>query len=175
MKMKIIVCMAALTMVSVLFAQQKQGPALPAKVSNVTLTDLDKNPAKFADYGKKHLMIFYVDPDAHRQNKDFQAQIEVDKNLQSPNIQAYAVLNLKDTALPNGIVRSMADKRTAGKPSINLADNNRILRDAWGLGDCNGKFCLLFVTKDGELVYFRAGEFTEQDKKDFYDTVNKYK
>ena len=173
--MKKLFLLAAIVLPTLLVAQQKQGPTLPVHVSNVTLTDLDKHAAQFADYGKKHLMIFYVDPDAHRQNADFQAQIEVDKNLQSPNIQAYAVLNLKDTALPNGIVRSMADKRTKGKPSINLADTNRILRDAWKLGDCNNKFCLLFVTKEGQLVYFRAGDFTEQDKKDFYDTVAKYK
>ncbi len=173
--MKKLFLIAAIALPLMLSAQQKQGPKLPVHVPNVTLTDLDKDPAQFADYGKKHLMIFYVDPDAHKQNADFQAQIEVDPNLASPNIQAYAVLNLKDTALPNGIVRSMADKRTKGKPSVNLADANRILRDAWKLGDCNGKFCLLFVTREGELVYFRAGDFTEQDKKDFYDTIAKYK
>ncbi len=174
--MKQIFSLLALFFFSIpLFAQQKQGPELPVHVPNVTMTDLDKNPASFADYGKKHLMIFYVDPDAHKQNADFQAQIETDTNLQSPQIQAYAVLNLKDTALPNGIVRNMADKRTKGKPSINLADANRILSTTWHLGDCNGKFCLLFVTKDGDLVYFRAGVFSDQDISDFYDTVAKYK
>ncbi len=175
MRTKIILMLVAMVLPAMLSAQQKQGPKLPVHVPNVTLTDLDKNPMQFADYGKKNMMIFYVDPDAHKQNADFQARIETDKNLQSPNIQAYAVLNLKDTALPNGIVRSMAEKRTKGKPSINLADSDRILRDAWKLGDCNGKFCLMFVTKEGELVYFRAGEFTAQDIKDFYDTVAKYK
>ena len=157
------------------FAQQKQGPTLPVKVANVELTDLDKNPTKFADYGKKHMMIFYVDPDAHKQNKQFAEDLEANGKAQSPNIQGYAVLNLKDTALPNGIVRSMADKRTKGKPSVNLADPNHALRDAWNLGDCNGKFCLLVVTKDCELVFFRAGEFTEQDISDFYAVCDKYR
>ncbi len=167
--------MVAMLLPLLLSAQQKQGPKLPAHVNNVTLTDLDKELTGFADYGKKHLMIFYVDPDAHKQNAAFQAEIEADEDLRSPNIQAYAVLNLKDTALPNGIVRSMAEKRTKGKPSINLADDGRKLSTAWGLGNCNNKFCLLFVTREGELVYFRAGEFTAQDKADFYDTVAKYK
>lgn len=169
------VILAALSF-SAAVAQPKQGPMLPVHVENVTLTDLDKNPTGLADYGKKHLMIFYVDPDAHRQNREFQAKIEAQQQeLYSPNIQAYAIINLKDTILPNGLVRSIADRRTRGKPSVNLADANHLLRDTWGLGDCNGKFCLLFVTKEAELVYFRAGEFTEQDKKDFYDTVEKYK
>ncbi len=156
-------------------AQQTQGPRLPAKVADVTLTDLDKNPTGFSEYGHKHLMIFYVDPDAHRQNREFQAELEARQpELYSPDIQSYAVLNLKDTILPNGIVRSIADRRTKGQPSISLADTNRVLSTEWGLGDCNGKFCLLFVTRDGELVYFRAGEFTAQDRADFYDTVAQY-
>ncbi len=94
--------------------------------------------------------------------------------MYSPDIQSYAVINLKDTILPNGIVRAIADRRTKGQPSISLADDARILPAAWSLGDCNGKFCLLFVTRDCELVYFRSGEFTAQDEADFYDTVAKY-
>lgn len=175
MKAKILLLAVAMPFAA-LFAQQNQGPKLPVKVSNVQLTDLDKNPAQFADYGKKHMMIFYVDPDVgNKQNVQFTEELEANGRAASPNIQGYAVLNLKDTKFPNGVVRSMADKRTKGKPSINLADPNHALRDAWNLGDCNGKFCLLFVTKDCELVFFRAGEFTDQDKEDFYAVCDKYK
>ncbi len=167
--------LALLSVFSTAAAQQKQGPELPAQVPDVTLTDLDKNPTGLADYGKKHLMIFYVDPDAHRQNKEFQAEIEAKQaELASPGIQAYAIINLKDTIYPNAIVRAIADRRTKGKPSVNLADADRTLATEWGLGNCNGKFCLLFVTREGELVYFRAGEFSAQDEADFYDTVAKY-
>ena len=156
-------------------AQQTQGPELPVRVDDVTLTDLDKNPAGLADLGVRHMMIFYVDPDAHRQNREFQAEIEARHDeLKSPDIQAYAIINPKDTILPNALVRSIAERRTRGQPSVNLADDNRWLSTAWDLGDCNGKFCLLFVTRERELVYFRAGVFTEQDKADFYDTVAKY-
>ena len=31
------------------------------------------------------------------------------------------------------------------------------------------------LTKDGEMVFCRKGEFTEQDKKDFYATIDKYR
>lgn len=174
MKAKLLL-FAAVMPFTMLFAQQKQGPALPVEVPNVELTDMDKNPTKFADYGKKHMMIFYVDPDAHKQNKQFTEDLEANKKAESPNIQGYAVLNLKDTILPNGIVRSMTEKRTKGKPSINLADPDRTLSTAWKLGDCNNKFCLLFVTKKGELVFFRAGDFTEQDIEDFYAILDKYR
>jgi hypothetical protein len=157
-------------------AQQKQGPQLPVKVPDVILTDLDRNPTGFSEYGAKHLMIFYVDPDAYRQNREFQAELEARQpELYSPMIQSYAVINLADTILPNSIVRTIADRRTKGQPSISLADPSHALSDAWELGDCNGKFCLLFVTAEGELVYFRSGVFSELDKSDFYDIVARYK
>jgi hypothetical protein len=171
----LLVILALLSLTTTATAQQKQGPSLPVAVENVTLTDLDRQPAGFDHLGQKHLMIFYVDPDAHRQNADFQAAIEADPSLLSPNIQAYAVLNLKDTFLPNWLVRSIAERRTKGQPAVNLADTGRTLSTAWGLGDCNNKFCILVISREGELVFFRAGEFTEQDKADFYDTVYKYK
>jgi hypothetical protein len=168
--------LAALSLTaSTAVAQQTQGPPLPVNVPNVTLTDLDRNPTGFSEYGKKHLMIFYVDPDAQRQNREFQAELEARQpELYSPDIQSYAVLNLGDTILPGAIVRAIADRRTKGQPTVSLADADHALRDAWGLGDCNGKFCLLFVTREGALVYFRAGVFTEQDKSDFYATVERY-
>jgi hypothetical protein len=175
MKLRFLVLVLAVPL-GVLWGQQTQGPRLPVVVPNVTLTDLDKNPADFgAAYGKKHLMIFYVDPDAHRQNKDFQAELEKDTRYLSSNWQAYAVLNLKDTFLPNGIVRAIAERRTKGKPAINLADTDHVLSTAWGLGNVNNKFCLLFVTREGELVYFRAGHFTPQDEADFLEVCNKYR
>lgn len=173
MKLKVFILAAAMPLMA-LYAQNK-GPELPVKVPNVELTDLDKNPTKIPYYGEKHMMIFYVDPDAHKQNKQFTEDLETSGRANIPDLQGYAILNLKDTSLPNGIVLTMAEKRTKGKPSINLADANHILRDAWNLGDVNNKFCLLFVTKDCKLVFFRAGEFSEQDIQDFYDLLEKYK
>ncbi len=183
--MKKLIVLAAAAMIlaplSAVFAQQKQGPTLPHKVSNPAgLTDLDKNPAKFNDFGKKCLMIFYVDPDVgENANKSFTDGLESSGRAVSPNIQGYSVLNLKDTGYPNAIVRSMAEKKTKGKAAINLADDNRILVNSWGLGSCDNKFCLLFVDKEGQLVYFRASvkgsELTAQDIKDFDAVLAKYK
>ena len=182
MKKLIILATALLVLpLAMLFAQQKQGPTLPAKVSNPAgLTDLDKNAKNFVDYGKKCLMIFYVDPDVGEDsNKKFTDELESSGRAVSPNIQGYSVLNLKDSGYPNSIVRAMAEKKTKGKPAINLADDSRILSTKWGLGDCNNKFCVLFVNKAGELVYFRAAvkgaDLTAQDVKDFNDVVAKYK
>ncbi len=68
-------------------------------------------------------------------------------------------MNLKDAPMvPNSMARNMARKRTAKNGATVLADQDRILSTAWNLGDCNNKFVLMFVTKEGELVFLRKGE-----------------
>ena len=43
------------------------------------------------------------------------------------------------------------------------------------MGDCNNKFVLMFVTKEGELVFLRKGELTEADKEAFYEVLDQYR
>ena len=161
MKMKVIVMLAAFALTASAAAAQE----LPRKVQNVEVLDLDGKPAKLPHFGEKNLMIFYVDPDRHKQNEDF--TIELEKN---------GVMNLKDAPMvPNGMARSMAKKRTASNGATVLADQDRILSKAWGLGDCNNQFVLMIVSKEGELVFVRKGILSDADKEAFYQTVEKYK
>lgn len=145
------------------------------KLQNVELKDLKNQPAMLPRWGEKHLLIFYVDPDRHKQNEDFTVEIEENHAAQGENIEGFGVLNLKDTMLPNGIVRTMARKRTATNGATVLADTDRSLAKAWGLGDCNNQFVLMLVSKDGEMLYLRKGELTEADKEEFYRVVKLYR
>lgn len=145
------------------------------KLQNVELKDLKNQPAMLPRWGEKHLLIFYVDPDRHKQNEDFTVEIEENHAAQGENIEGFGVLNLKDTMLPNGIVRTMARKRTAKNGATVLADTDRSLAKAWGLGDCNNQFVLMLVSKDGEMLYLRKGELTEADKEEFYRVVKLYR
>ncbi|MEG1623209.1 MAG: YtfJ family protein [Alistipes sp.] len=146
------------------------------KVSNVEVLNLDGNPTKLPYWGEKNLLIFYVDPDRHKQNQDFTEELEVNHRASGQNLFCFGVINLKDAPLmPNGIVRSVARKRTATNHGTVLADQQYTLRDAWKLGDCNNQFVLLLVSKEGNLVFMRKGVLTAQDKADFYATVAKYR
>ena len=78
MKMKVIVMLAAFALTASAAAAQE----LPRKVQNVEVLDLDGKPAKLPHFGEKNLMIFYVDPDRHKQNEDF--TIELEKNGDEP-------------------------------------------------------------------------------------------
>lgn len=172
MKMKAIVMLAAFALtVSAATAQ-----TLPRKVSNVEVLDLDGNSVKLPNWGQKNLMIFYVDPDRHKQNEDFTIELEQNHRAKGDNLYGFGVMNLKDAPMvPNGMARSMAKKRTASNGATVLADETRALSTAWGLGDCNNMFVLMIVSKEGELVFLRKGELTQADKDAFYKVVDKYK
>jgi len=78
MKMKVIGMLAAFTLAASAAAAQE----LPRKVDNVEVLDLDGNPAKLPHWGEKNLMIFYVDPDRHKQNNDFTIELEENHRAQ---------------------------------------------------------------------------------------------
>lgn len=149
--------------------------SLPHKVENVELLSLDNETAKFPHWGEKHLLIFYVDPDKHSQNHEFTVEIEENHAAAGENIYGIGILNLKDTWLPNSVVRTIARKRTEKNGATILADTERALAKKWGLGDCNNQFVLMLVSKDGELVFCKKGELSEADKADFYEMVKKYR
>jgi len=148
---------------------------LPRKVENVELFDLENNPVRLPEWGEKNLLIFYIDPDKHKQNEDFTYDMELNHRAEGDNLYGFGIINLKDSGFPNFIVRGMARKRTAKNGATVLADKDRTLSAAWGLGDCNDKFVLLLVSKEGELVFMRKGELSEEDKAEFYRVVEAYK
>ena len=173
MKMKLVAMLTAACMLSVSVAYAQE---TPCKVSNVELLDLDGNPATLPYWGEKNLMIFYVDPDRHKQNEDFTIELEENHRAAGDNIYGFGVMNLKDAPMvPNGMARSMAKKRTAKNGATVLADQDRILSTAWGLGDCNNQFVLMLVSKKGELVFVRKGQLSEKDKEAFYKIIEKYR
>ena len=172
MKMKVIGMLAAFTLAASAAAAQE----LPRKVNNVEVLDLDGNPAKLPHWGEKNLMIFYVDPDRHKQNNDF--TVEPGGEPPRPERQYFRFRRDEPQGRPDGPQRhgpQQAKKRTAKNGALVLADQDRILSKAWELGDCNNQFVLMIVSKEGELVFLRKGVLSEQDKADFYETIEKYK
>lgn len=169
----VIACVAISS--SAMAQKQDEMQPLPHHVENLELLDLKGNPAMMPYFGKKNVLIFYVDPDRAKQNDDFVTDMEENHRAAGENIEGFGILNLKDTMFPGGIVRAMARKRTEKNGATVVADPDRIVATQWGLGDCNNKFVLMLVSKEGELVFCRKGEFTEQDKKDFYNIIDKYR
>lgn len=160
-------------------------PENPYRVTNPTIVTLNNDPSELPDYGSRHMFLFYVDPESYVResaNRDLEKELKADGKLglqgktYSSNIQGYAILNLADTKLPSGLIRAVV-KMVLGKnvPSLNFADNDHSLRNAWKLPDVNNKFVLMFVTKDGDLVFYRESPMSPEDKELMYNTIQMYR
>ena len=112
-----------------------EAQSLPRKVRNVEVQDLDTNKARLPWWGEKNLLIFYVDPEVPKQNHDFISYIEETGRVQGPNIEGFGIVNLKDAAYPNSLVRKIADARTAKNGATILCDPDHYISSAWRLGD----------------------------------------
>ena len=160
-------------------------PENPYHVCNPTIVTLTNDQSDLPDYGSRHMFLFYVDPESYvteSANRDLEKELKADGKLglegktYSPDIQGYAVLNLADTKLPSGLIRGVV-RMVLGKnvPSLNYADNDHSLRNAWKLPDVNNKFVLMFITMVGELVFYRESPMSDEDKELMYSTIQKYR
>lgn len=172
MKLRAFLLIVAATMMFTLTAEAQ---SLPRKVRNVELQDLDTKKARLPWWGEKNLLIFYVDPEVPKQNHDFITYIEETGRVQGPNIEGFGIVNLKDAAYPNSLVRKIAEARTAKNKATILCDPDHWISSAWRLGDCNNCFVIIIVTKEGELVYAHKGEMDEAEQQRFIEVADKYR
>ena len=152
-----------------------EAQSLPRRVRNMEVQDLDGNKARLPWWGEKNLLIFYVDPEVPKQNHEFVSWIEENKRLAGPNIEGFGIVNLKDAAYPNSLVRKIADARTAKNGATIVCDPDHWVSSAWRLGDCNNMFCILLVSKEGELVYVSKGEMSKEEQQHFLEIADKYR
>ncbi len=152
-------------------AQTKSTPT----VKPVNIRDASDNPIPIPQLGKKHLLIFYVDPDHANQNTEFTNHLE-QNHILSDKIHSFGIVNLKDAPmLPNSIVRAMVRKKIKQTGADIYTDPDHLLRDGWNLGDVNNQFTLIFVTKDLEIKFLSKGELTQEQIKEFYRVIDEYK
>ena len=152
-----------------------EAQSLPRRVRNMEVQDLDGNKARLPWWGEKNLLIFYVDPEVPKQNDEFIQEIERTKRLAGPNIEGFGIINLKDSWYPNSLVRKIADARTAKNGATIVCDPDHWVSSAWRLGDCNNMFCILLVSKEGELVYVSKGEMSKEEQQRFLEIADKYR
>ena len=177
MKTRMLLLIATLFVASVAMAQN-QDENLPRKVENVTIKDLYGNPYKLPHFGEKNLLIFYVDPDAYlamNKNNKFAEELEENGRAAGPEIYGFGILNFPDTWLPKNLLRKICRKRVEKNGATIIEDPDHSFKNAWGLGDCDKKFMLLIVSKEGELVYILRDEVDAEGKELFYSIIDKYR
>ena len=172
---KIFLLLVAIFVVSAVEAQVLE---TPRKVENLTINDINGNPTTLPEFGQKNLLIFYVDPDSYLKggaNKKLSDELEENGRAAGAAIRGFGVMNFPDTGLPKNMVRNMARKRAAKNGATILDDDQQLLKKAWGLGDCNNKFVLMVVSKEGELVYCAKDDLDEAGIEAFYQFIDKYR
>ena len=151
---------------------------LPRKVENVTIKDLYGENVNLPHWGEKNLLIFYVDPDAYlaaNKNNRFAEELEDNGRAAGPEIYGFGIMNFPNTWLPKKLLRKICRKRVEKNGATIIDDGEHKFHDMWNLGNCNNKFMLLIVSKEGELVYILRDEITPAGKEEFYRIVDQYR
>ncbi|MDE5639078.1 MAG: YtfJ family protein [Odoribacter sp.] len=145
------------------------------KVCPVTIYDAYNKPLLLPSLGKKHLLIFYVDPDHPSQNREFRNYFKKHP-FTNENIDSYGIINLKDAPLlANSLLRFMIRKEIAGTQAYVYNDPDRSLCRAWRLGNVNNKFVVLWVNKEQVIEFFKAGQLTPEEVEQVHALIRKYK
>ena len=102
--------------------------------------------------------------------------MQANQRAAGDNIYGFGIVNTADTAVFPNLIRAIVHKRVVKEAGAEAFDDRYgVLAKSWGLGDCNNKFAIMIVSKEGELVYCHKEEFTEEDKEQFYQFVEAYK
>lgn len=125
-------------------------------LTDVQVKDSNNNPSAITDFGKKVIIIFYVDPDKDQLNTPLQDAVDK-KKYPDAKFNGVGIVNLKDTWLPNSAIRFMIRREEKKYNTKILTDPARIIPGAWGLGDCNDTGVVLVIGKDKKLHYIFKG------------------
>lgn len=141
-----------------------------AQLSNPDLRDASDAPAKIPDFGKKVLAIFYTDPDVSDLNDPFADMLKA-ADLDESIYRGMGVANMKDTWLPNSVIRSIIRRKIEKYDATILTDPDHLLSKAWDLGDCDGQSIVIIVDKQGRARYYKRGAMSAAEMESAFALV----
>jgi predicted transcriptional regulator len=140
------------------------------QLDNPEIRDANDQPAKIPDFGHKVLALFYTDPDVSDMNDPFADKLKA-ANLDKSVYRGVGIANLKDTWLPNSVIRSIVRRKIEKYDATILTDPNHLLPDAWQLGSCDGSSVVLILDKTGKLRYIKNGAMTPAEMDSTFNLV----
>ncbi len=109
----------------------------------------------------KVYVLFYVDPDEKDTNSHFSEKLKAKKYDRS-NYGSIAIVNLAATWKPNFIIESLLkDKQEKFPDTVYVKDKNSVLVNEWGVK--NDASDILIFSKDGTLLFYKAGAMSDED------------
>jgi hypothetical protein len=125
-------------------------------LKEVDLLDANDEPAKIPDFGAKVLAIFYNDADEADMNDPLADAIKA-KNFPADRYRGIGIANLKDSKMPNFLIRKVIRGKIEKYKSTILTDSGRTLAREWNLGDCNNNSVFILVGKDKVVKHVQSG------------------
>jgi predicted transcriptional regulator len=124
------------------------------EVSNVQIRDAEDNPATIPGIGTHVVALFYTDTEAADLGDPMADALKA-KNYNKDVYSGLGVSNMKDSAAPNFLIRSIIKSKIEKYKSVILTDVDLTLPKAWGLGDCKGKNVFVLIGKDKKIKYLK--------------------
>jgi predicted transcriptional regulator len=124
------------------------------EVSNVQIRDAEDNPATIPGIGTHVVALFYTDTEAADLGDPMADALKA-KNFSKDVYSGLGVSNMKDSAAPNFLIRSIIKSKIEKYKSVILTDVDLTLPKAWGLGDCKGKNVFVLIGKDKKIKYLK--------------------
>ena len=134
------------------------GPAYAAsvgqEVANVQIRDANDKPATIPDFGTHVLALTYSNTSASDLGAPMNDALKA-RNYYRDLYRGLGVANLKDSAVPNFIIRKAIKSKIEKYKSTILTDVDLSLAKAWDLGNCKDKAVFMVIGADKKIKYIR--------------------
>lgn len=124
------------------------------ELSNPQIRDADDNPATIPDFGTHVIGLTYANVAAGDLGDPLSDAVKA-KKYDKAVYRGLGVANLKDSPLPNFLIRSKIRDKIKQYNATILTDVDLTLPKAWGLGDCNDKSVFVLIGKDKKIKYLK--------------------
>jgi len=128
---------------------------------------------KSPEFQGKVLSVFYVDPD----EKDVNAHVE-DALLKAPGLErnvrykGLGISNLKDSKLPNFIIKSVIKNKQEKTGAVILLDYNHTVLNLWGLP--NDSSSVIILDKERICRYIYSGKLPASEVEKVVRIIKEY-
>ncbi len=139
-------------------------------VSNPSIKDVNSQPASIPDFGAKVLTVVYSDSDASDISDPISDALKAKKFPETKN-RGVGIANLKDSPVPNWIIRKIVKGKIEKYQATILLDEDLTVPGAWGLGNVNNKSVFVVIGKDKKVKYIKMFDKNNKPNQGDIDTV----
>jgi len=136
-----------------------QAASVGQEVANVQIRDANDKPASIPDFGTHVIALTYSNSSASDLGDPMNDALKA-RNYSKELYRGMGVANLKDSPVPNFLIRKIVKGKIEKYKSTILTDVDLSLAKAWDLGNCKDKAVFIVVGTDKKIKYIR---YTDKD------------